>query len=152
MILESGRAAARRRNSEPSPSAGIVGFLSKTEQQGRWELPRRLRALAVLGKVQLDLRDAIVGMGVYEIEAVAVLGNIEIIVPPQLAVECNGDALVGNFTLQYKGRVNTAAVSPDHVIRVSGTAYGAVVTICVRGPDEDVLSKLGRRLGLRKDR
>src|SRR4051794_27815053 len=57
--------------------AGVVSFLSSNERQGRWELPRHFRALAVLGNVELDLREANVGYGLSVIEAVAVMGNIE---------------------------------------------------------------------------
>ena|SRR2546423_4543183 len=133
-----------------SAVTGVMAFLSSTEREGRWELPRHLRALAVLGNVELDLRDAIVGVGLYVIEAVAVFGNVEITVPPELHVECDGDALLGTFTLKYEGRVNTAAASQERTIRVTGSAYAAAVTVRVKGPDEDVLSKIGRNLGFQR--
>ena len=135
---------------QTSPVTGIVSFLSSTERKGHWELPRHLRALAVLGNVELDLREAIVGVGLYVIEAVAVLGNVEITVPPELHVECEGEALVGSFTLQFEGRVNTAAASRETTIRVTGTAYVASVTVRVKGPDEDVMSRIGRNLGFKR--
>jgi len=128
------------------PVTGVVAFLSSSEREGIWELPRHLRALAVLGNVELDLRNAIVGVGVSVIEAVAVLGNVEITVPPEIAVECDGDALLGSFTLQYEGRVNTAVASRERAVRVTGTAYLASVTVRVKGPDEDMLTRLGRNL------
>ena len=135
---------------QTSHVTGIVSFLSSTEREGNWELPRHLRALAVLGNVELDLREAIVGVGLYVIEAVAVLGNVEITVPPELHVECDGEALMGSFTLQFEGRVNTAAASRETIIRVTGTAYAASVTVRVKGPDEDVLSRIGRNLGFKR--
>jgi hypothetical protein len=135
---------------QTSPVTGIVSFLSSTEREGNWELPRHLRALAVLGNVELDLREAIVGVGLYVIEAVAVLGNVEITVPPELHVECDGEALMGSFTLQFEGRVNTPATSRETTIRVTGTAYAASVTVRVKGPDEDVLSRIGRNLGFKR--
>lgn len=130
-----------------SPVTGIVSFLSSTEREGRWALPRHLRALAVLGNVEIDLRDAVIGVGISVIEAVAVLGNVEILVPPEIAVECDGDAFLGNFTLKYQGRVNTAVANRERTIRVTGTAYAASVSVIVKGPDEDVLTKLGRIVG-----
>ena len=130
-----------------SPVTGIVSFLSSTEREGRWALPRHLRALAVLGNVEIDLRDAVIGIGISVIEAVAVLGNVEILVPPEIAVECDGDAFLGNFTLKYQGRVNTAVANRERTIRVTGTAYAASVSVIVKGPDEDVLTKLGRIVG-----
>jgi hypothetical protein len=130
-----------------SPVTGIVSFLSSTEREGRWALPRHLRVVAVLGNVEIDLRDAVVGVGLSVIEAVAVLGNVEILVPPEIAVECEGDAFLGNFTLKYAGRVNTAVANRERTIRVTGTAYAASVSVTVKGPDEDVLTKLGRIVG-----
>jgi hypothetical protein len=135
---------------QSSPVTGVVAFLGSTEREGHWELPRRLRALAVLGNVEIDLRNAIVGVGLYEIEAVAVFGNVEITVPPEINVECDGDALLGSFTVQYEGRVNTAAATRDSTIRVTGSAYAAAVTVRVKGPDEGVLAKLGRNLGFKR--
>ncbi|PYO79572.1 MAG: hypothetical protein DMD63_03820, partial [Gemmatimonadetes bacterium] len=69
---------------DPQRVLGVVSFLSSTEREGKWELPRRFRALAVLGNVELDLRAADVGYGLSVIEAVAVMGNVEITVPPRL--------------------------------------------------------------------
>ena len=129
------------------PTAGVVSFLSNTERQGFWQLPRRMRALAVLGNIELDLRGAEIGFGLSTIEAVSVLGNIEITVSPDVAVECDGDALLGNFTVQYEGRVNTAAALGDRTIRVTGNAYLASVVVKVKGPDEDMLTRLGRTFG-----
>ena len=56
-------------------TAGVVSFLSSTEREGRWHLPRRFRALAVMGNVELDLRAAEIGYGLSVIEAVAVFAT-----------------------------------------------------------------------------
>ena len=126
------------------PSAGIVSFFSSNERTGHWTLPRRIRVLAIMGHVQLDLRDAEIGIGVSIIEAVAVLGNIEIIVPPHVAVECDGDALVGPFTLKYEGAANTSRADAERVVRITGTAYAASVEVQVKPHDEPLLDRLGR--------
>src|SRR5436305_12056773 len=110
---------------------GVVSFLSNTERQGPWQLPRRFRALAVLGNVELDLRGAEVGYGLSEIEAVAVLGNVEITVPPDIAVECDGDSFIGSFVLKYDGRVRPSMASRDRIVRVTGSAYAGSVTVSV---------------------
>jgi hypothetical protein len=128
-------------------TSGVVSFLSSTEREGRWQLPRRFRALAVMGNIELDLRAAEIGYGLSVIEAVAVLGNIEITVSPEIAVECDGDSLLGSFVLKYDGRANPAAASRDRVVSVTGTAYAGAVTVTVKGPDEKLLAKLGRTFG-----
>jgi hypothetical protein len=133
----------------PPQAAGVVAFLSSTEREGRWELPRRFRALAVLGNVELDLRDAMIGIGVSDIEAVAVMGNIAITVPPEVAVECDGDSLLGSFVVKYKGRVTAAAATGLRTVRITGTAYASCVEICVKGPDEGMLKRL-RKMNLKR--
>ena len=130
--------------------SGVVSFLSSTERKGRWQLPRRFRALAVMGNVELDLREAEVGFGVSVIEAVAFMGNIEITIPPEISVECDGDSLLGTFTLKYRGRANPAAASRDRTVRVVGTAYAGSVSVNVKGPSEAMLAKIGRNLGFKR--
>jgi hypothetical protein len=161
--LERPRGYANEQGDELVPesraSSGVVSFLSSTEREGRWQLPRRFRALAVMGNIEIDLRAAEIGYGLSVIEAVAVLGNVEITISPEIAVECDGDSLLGSFVLKYEGRANPAAASRDRVVRVIGTAYAGAVTVSVKGPDEKLLAamrkaglvigvKIGRNLGI----
>jgi cell wall-active antibiotic response 4TMS protein YvqF len=127
---------------------GVVSFLSSNEREGRWELPRHFRALAVMGNVELDLREAIIGIGVSFIEAVGVMGNIEITVPPDVAVESDGDSLLGSFVVKYKG-VTPAAANGLRTIRITGTAYASSVEITVKGPDEGMLARL-KKMSLKR--
>ncbi len=129
-------------------SAGVVSFLSSTEREGRWELPRHFRALAVLGNVELDLRGAEIGIGVSVIEAVAVMGNIEITVPPDVAVESEGDSLLGSFVVKYAKGVSAGTAIGHKKLRITGTAYAASVEVHVKGPDEPLFARLGRSLGI----
>jgi hypothetical protein len=115
---------------------GVVSFLSSTEREGKWEVPRRFRALAVMGNVELDLRAAEVGYGLSVIEAVAVLGNIEITVPPEIAVECDGDSFMGSFTLKYQGRASPSSANRERTLRVTGSAYAGAVTVNVKSADD----------------
>jgi hypothetical protein len=117
---------------EPKSMSGVVSFLSSNEKEGGWELPRKFRALAVLGNVELDLRDARIGYGLSTIETVAVLGNIEIIVPPEIAVDCDGDSLMGSFTLKYNKRTSPSMATGERVIRVIGSAFVGAVTVTVK--------------------
>jgi predicted membrane protein len=102
----------------------------------------------VLGNVEIDLRQAIVGFGVSNIEVVAIFGNVEIVIPPEIAVDCDGDALLGTFNLEFAGRGNTSLADRERVVRVTGSAYLASVTVRVKGPDESMMTKLRRNMGL----
>jgi len=153
LTSESERAA--QYNPAPYPLApetsrgGVVSFLSSNEREGRWDLPRHFRALAVLGNVELDLRDALIGIGVSFIEAVAVMGNIEITVPPDVAVESDGDSLLGSFVVKYKGGATSTAANGLRTVRITGTAYASSVEIIVKGPDEGMLKRL-RKMNLKR--
>jgi hypothetical protein len=127
---------------------GVVSFLSSHERDGPWELARHFRALAVFGNVELDLRDALIGVGVSVIEAVAVMGNIEITVPPNVTVESDGDSLLGSFVVKYKGRLTGAEADGLRTVRITGTAYASSIEICVKGPDEGLLKRL-KKMSLR---
>ena len=135
---------------ERAQQAGVVSFLSSNEREGRWQLPRRFRALAVLGNVELDLREAEIGYGLSSIEAVAVLGNVEIKAPPDVTVECDGDSFMGSFTLRYEGRASPSMANREKIVRVSGSAYAGAVTVIVKGPDQDFFTRLtsGRYRGV----
>ncbi|HJP59195.1 MAG TPA: LiaF domain-containing protein [Gemmatimonadaceae bacterium] len=128
--------------SERATQAGVVSFLSSNEREGRWQLPRRFRALAVLGNVELDLREAEIGYGLSQIEAVAVLGNVEIKVSPDVAVECDGDSFMGTFTLKYDRRASPSMANREKILRVTGSAYAGAVTVLVKGPDEHFLARI----------
>jgi len=132
----------------PPQTAGVVSFLSSHERQGWWELPRHFRALAVLGNVELDLREAEIGLGVSVIEAVAVMGNIEITVPPDVAVESDGDSLLGSFVVKYAKGVSASTATGYKKVHITGTAYAASVEVHVKGPDEPMLARIGRSLGI----
>jgi hypothetical protein len=134
---------------EPPSSDGVVSFLSSNEREGRWPLPRRFRALAVLGNIELDLREADIGLGVSVIEAVAVMGSIEITVPPDVAVESSGDSLLGSFVVKYAKGVSAGTATGYKKVHITGTAYAASVEVHVKGPDEPMLARLGRTLGIK---
>jgi len=70
--------------------------LGSVERRGPWELPRRLAARVVCGNLELDLRDARIAPGVSEIEAHVTMGNLEIFVPPGVAVEVGASSLLGH--------------------------------------------------------
>jgi hypothetical protein len=129
-------------------ASGVVSFLSSTEREGNWALPRRFRALAVLGNVELDLREAQIGLGVSVIEAVAVMGNIEITIPPDVEVESDGDSLLGSFVVKYAKGVSAGTATGYKKVRITGTAYAASVEVHVKGPDESMGVRIRRSLGL----
>ncbi|HEX2674168.1 MAG TPA: DUF1707 domain-containing protein, partial [Polyangiaceae bacterium] len=80
--------------SAPAPRA--LAILGSVERRGQLAA-RASGALAVLGSVVIDLRDVNMPPGVSTLEVSAVLGSVEIIVPPNLAVESAGASILGSF-------------------------------------------------------
>jgi hypothetical protein len=123
----------------PAPGSsqmrGIVCVFSETRKEGPWQVPQYLRVLAVFGNAKIDLREAVLQYHETVIEAKAVLAEIQIIVPPDIIVECDGEALLGSFTLsEGKRRGGRTVVRPPNapVVRVIGSAHLASVTVKVR--------------------
>jgi hypothetical protein len=115
------------------PTAGVVGFLGSQSRGGDWLLPRLFRAVCALGNVKIDLTRARVGAGTSVIDARSFLGNIEILVPPHLRVECRGSGVLGNF--EHSG--SSVAVPPADapLIIIDGTAFFGNVEVKVVDPD-----------------
>jgi hypothetical protein len=73
----------------------LVGILSGTEQRGRWRLAARLRIVALLGGVKLDLGAAEVQAPVSTITVLAVLGGAEITAPDGVSIQLSGVSVFG---------------------------------------------------------
>ena len=79
---------------KPVPSA--VAVFSSHKQTGRWRPSETLSAVAVMGSVELDLREAEFDHAVIHINATSIMGSIEVIVPEGVEVELTGFNLMGS--------------------------------------------------------
>ena len=115
----------------PAQKRQLIVF-GNVERRGAWVVPRRLRTIAVFSNAELDFRQAQLGPGMTVLSVSAVFGNIEIIVPPQLAVESDGHAVFGTF----EDHGGTVADPERPVLRIEGSAVFGNVEISVRLPGE----------------
>lgn len=113
--------------------SGIAACFSKSVREGDWLLPRGFRAVALMGSVRLDLTRSVVAEGVSEIEIMCVMGSVEIIVPHQLRVECDGDPTVGSFEITHDSGSAPAADAP--LLRIRGRAFMGSVDVKVVDPN-----------------
>ena len=72
----------------------IVAIMGGETRKGRWRPSRRTNAIAVMGGIDIDLREAELADGA-EILAVPVMGAVSITVPEGVSVEMSGFALMG---------------------------------------------------------
>jgi len=98
-------------------------------ERGLSALPSRSRAVAVFGNLELDLRHAALDRGLTELRVRAVFGNVQLTVPPNLAVQCEGIGVFGNFGSMARLPVDPAA---EPVLRITGTAVFGNVELRTR--------------------
>lgn len=126
---------------------GVFAGFSNIERDGYWSLPRYFRALAVLGNIELDLTNAELG-SVTDMELRCFLGSIEVIVPPGVRLECEGDATIGNFEVN---RTAASATAPDApLVRIKAGVFLGSIDVRVVDPNAPtILERIKARWKLR---
>ena len=126
---------------------GIFAGFSNIERKGAWQMPASMRALAVMGNIELDLMQAEIPHESMA-EVVAIFGNVEIRVPPHLRVVVDGDATVGNFAVIQQTPMTTDPSAP--VLHVKARAFMGSIEITVVDPNKKgVIETLKARWKLR---
>ncbi|MER6947967.1 DUF1707 domain-containing protein [Nonomuraea sp. NPDC000554] len=74
----------------------FVGIMGDAKRRGTWRIDQELGAVAVMGDVLIDLREAEVRTDVVDITAVSVMGDVKIIVPDGVNVDLDGVAVMGD--------------------------------------------------------
>ncbi|MGA3154011.1 MAG: DUF1707 domain-containing protein [Streptosporangiaceae bacterium] len=74
-----------------------LAIMSGATRRGPWVVPPAYVAVAIMGGVTLDLRDARFSQPEVTISAFALMGGIEIIAPEDIEVDVAGIGLMGGF-------------------------------------------------------
>ncbi len=82
---------------QPAPSTLLLAIMSGFERRGRWNVPKRLTAVALLGGGVIDLRYADFTSADVEIRSYSICGGQTILLPPELNVEVRGVGVMGAF-------------------------------------------------------
>lgn len=80
----------------PPTSSQLRATMSSIERRGRWNVPRELSISVMWGNAHVDLREAVLPPEGATIDVRVVMGNLEIVVPPDLPVEVAIQAIAGN--------------------------------------------------------
>ncbi|MGW4085361.1 DUF1707 SHOCT-like domain-containing protein [Streptomyces sp. NPDC004822] len=83
--------------------AWAVAVLSGFQRKGRWTAPKRLNCVAFWGGGEIDLREANFADREIEINCVAVMGGVQVIVPPGVEVVVRGIGVMGGFDHREDG-------------------------------------------------
>jgi signal transduction histidine kinase len=90
--------------------------MGSIERRGPWTVPRDLAIRVLFGNAELDLRDAVLEPGTTTFTVHVSMGNLELIVPPELPVELDIESVTGNVTDWRKPGVR----DPERKLRVTG--------------------------------
>ncbi|WP_405671976.1 DUF1707 domain-containing protein [Streptomyces sp. NBC_01530] len=84
-------------------SSWAVAVMSGFERKGRWTVPKRFNCFAFMGGGELDLREANFADHEVEINCVAIMGGMNVIVPPGVEVVVRGIGIMGGFDHREEG-------------------------------------------------
>jgi class 3 adenylate cyclase len=102
--------------------------MSGSHRKGRFRLRERTNALAIMGGCVLDLRNAEVEGSEVVINAVAIMGGIDIIVPEGIEVDLSGIAIMGGKDAS-RVRSDVPLLSGAPLIRVQAFAFWGGVSV-----------------------
>ncbi|GAA2259452.1 DUF1707 domain-containing protein [Streptomyces atrovirens] len=84
-------------------SSWAVAVMSGFQRKGRWTAPRRFNCFAFWGGGEIDLREANFADREIVINAVAIMGGVEVVVPPGVEVVVRGIGVMGGFDHREEG-------------------------------------------------
>ncbi len=115
------------------------------KKRGEWEPAGYTKGVALFGELELDFRHALIPLGVTTVKVLAAFGTVRVIVPPGIHIECDGSAVMGQFS-------ERTGMSPDPgvdapTLRITGMAVFGEVKVVMRLPDETPMETLRRTQG-----
>lgn len=120
---QSSSGALARVDGVPGPGSSLA-MLGGVERTGLWHVAQAHSAVAIMGGVELDLRQARLEAQVTDISASAIWGGVEIIVPLDVRVDVDGTGIMGGYSNIAQGSAQSAPPPPPDapLIRVRGLA------------------------------
>jgi uncharacterized protein DUF1707/cell wall-active antibiotic response 4TMS protein YvqF len=97
------------------PAKRMRVVLGSVERTGAWSVPAHLAARVLWGNLVLDLREAMLAPGVTTLDLSVTMGNVEIIVGPNTAVDLDASSWLGNV----EDRTERSATATS-VVRIAG--------------------------------
>ena len=111
-----------------------LALLGGSDRKGAWVPPKKLHTLALMGGAGLDFREARFGPGVTEVNILAVMGGVDVIVPPGITVETSGFGIMGGFDGHSQTVASDDPSAP--VLRIRGLAVMGGIDVRMMLPGE----------------
>jgi hypothetical protein len=141
-IKAEGSSTIRVNTGEVKENSTLVGFFSGIEKKGVWKPALNTKIVAIMGGVDLDFTHAEMAPGVTEINIFALMGGVEIVVPPGINVDAHGFAFMGGF----EDRSVNQYYADAPTLKIRG--FALLGGIEVRPPKERLMTKILKKLGL----
>jgi len=109
-------------------------ILSAVERRGRWSVPRTMNLRILWGSAELDFRDASLGPGITTIHVRVVMGSLEVVLPPNLAIDVDVSSFAGSVTERHRMPPDADPARP--MIRIVGSVAFGDLEIMTRLPGE----------------
>lgn len=109
------------------PAKQLRVVFGSLERVGPWQVPSQLAARVVCGNLVLDLREAQLPPGGVTIDVHVTMGNIEILVPPGVAMDLDATPVLGSIEDRTETRGATA-----YLVRVTGRVRLGNVEVSTR--------------------
>jgi hypothetical protein len=139
------RAAPPSASPAPDPDAPVervIAIFGSEQRRGRWPVPGRLASKAIFGECKIELQDANLHARVTVIDAQAVFGSIEILVPEGVEVQMTGISIFGSRDCRVGRDVPPGAP----VVQVRGRVVFGEVTVRHPGWKEGLRGAVEKRV------
>lgn len=131
-----------------SAARWVVAVMGGAERRGRWRPDEETNAVAVMGGIDLDLREAVLEGPEVVINAVAIMGGIDVVVPEGVPVELTGFALMGAKDAKV---ADVAPIPGAPLVRVRAFALMGGVSVRSKRPEEPKKARGRKHLGGRRE-
>ena len=112
-------------SAQPVHAHRMLSVFADVSRRGWWRAEGTVAPIALFGDVELDLRQAAVPTGEVQINAIAPIGDIEVIVPDGVSVELTGFSVFGRKKVDVR---KPASLESAPVVRVHAvTVFGSVL-------------------------
>ncbi len=129
----------------PAPPAGLDDparaerkrmrvIMSHVARRSRWTVPRALEVRVFWGNAELDFREASLAPGVTTIDAGVLMGNLEIVLPPHLAIDVDVSSFMGSVEERHRVPPDPDPARP--MLRITGAVRLGNLEISTRLPGE----------------
>jgi len=111
----------------PAEFVRLTSVFASTKRAGSWTVPLEIQGLVILGELTLDLRDAVFGSDVVDIDVNCTLGSFTLIVPAGTQIENEMEETLSSST--HSTRASRGLEPNGLLVRLRGRAMLASVEI-----------------------